>query len=211
MQVHGDDTVTRPGEAEASLQYQLGMLAFQHGNIEAALRFISRACSHPEARAIWHRDHAEILDRCGNAGAAEAAARLAVRRRPDCADAWETLGTILVQRHALEESRDCYATAVRIEPTFVQALNNLAVTLDRMGQLEAAEVRYREVLHLVPESPEIQLNFATLLGELGRYREGLEIVRKVLDHYPNMMRAHSIAAEFKDNLKRHGSAPAPAA
>lgn len=207
MQVHEHDMTPGPSRAEASVLHELGMSAFQRGNIEVALRFMARACAHPEAPAIWHRNHAEILDRCGNSEAAEAAARLAVRREPGCANAWETLGTILIQRGTLAESCECYATAVRIEPTFLQALNNLAVTLDRLGQLEAAEVRYRQLLHLAPENPEIQLNFATLLGELGRYREGLEIVRPVLDRCPNMMRAHSLASEFTYNLGRRATAP----
>jgi len=196
-----------PDKAEAAILHGVGMSAFQRGNFKVALRFMSRACSFPDAPALWHRDHAEILDRSGDSEAAEAAARLALRREPDCASAWETLGTILVQRGALAESCACYEKAVEIDPTFFQALNNLAVALDRLGQLKAAEARYKQVLRLAPESPDIQLNFATLLGELGRYQEGLEIVRQVLDRHPNLMRAHSVAAEFTRNLGRGGSAP----
>jgi tetratricopeptide (TPR) repeat protein len=207
MRVREHDVTLGPSQAEASVLHELGMSAFWRGNIKAALRFMSRACIHPGAPAMWHRNHAEILDRCGNPEAAEAAARLAVRREPDCASAWETLGTILIQRGKLAESCACYAKAVQIDPTFLQALNNLAVTLDRLDQLEAAEARYRQVLRLVPENSEIQLNFATLLGELGRYREGLEIVRQVLDRSPNIMRAHAIASEFTRNSRWRTSAP----
>lgn len=207
MQPCERDMASAAGEAEASILHGLGISAFQRGNVEVALRFMSRACTFPSAPAAWHRDHAEILDRSGDSERAEAAARLALHREPHCARAWETLGTILVQRGTLAESCACYEKAVEIEPNFVQALNNLAVALDRLGQLKAAEARYRQVLQLVPESPDIQLNFATLLGELGRYREGLDIVWQVLDRHPNMMRAHAVASEFKRNLKRHGSTP----
>jgi Flp pilus assembly protein TadD len=202
----GMTSATAPA-AEASVLHELGMSAFQRGKIEIALKFILRACADPEAPAIWHRNHAEMLDRQGRSEAAEAAARLAVRLDPGCASAWETLGTILIQRGSLEESCDCYATAVRIDPTFAHALNNLAVTLDRMGQLESAEERYRQALHLMPGSAEIQLNLATLLGELDRHREGLAIARKVLDRSPDMMRAQSLVMEFKNILKRNKSAP----
>jgi len=194
-------------QAEASVLRELALSAFQRGDIEAALKFMLRACADPNAPAIWHRDHAEMLDRHGHSEAAEAAARLAVQRDPDCASAWETLGTILIQSGSLEKSCDCYATAVRIDPTFVHALNNLAVTLDRMGQFEAAEERYRQVLRIAPESPEIQLNLANLLGELGRHQEGLEIAREVRDRYPDMMRAHSLVTEFKSILNGRKSAP----
>jgi superkiller protein 3 len=207
MQVEKCDTASGSGQTQASVLHQLGISAFQRGDAEVALKFMARACADPEAPAIWHRNYAEMLDRRGNSEAAETAARLAVRLEPGCASAWETLGTILVQRGSLQESCDCYATAVRIDPTFAHALNNLAVTLDRMGQLEAAEERYRQVLCLVPDSAEIQLNLATLLGEMGRHQEGLEIAREVRDRRPDMMRAHALMTEFKNALKVRKSTP----
>src|SRR5713101_6431357 len=207
MQVHQHDMAPGPDKAEAGVLHELAMSAFQRGNIEVARRFISRACALREAPALWHRNHAEILDQAGNSEAAEAAARLALQRDPECASAWETLGTILVQRGSLAESCECYEKALQIDPNFWQALNNLAVALDRLGRLEAAEARYKQVLRLTPESADIQLNFATLLGELGRYQEGLRIVHQVLDRRPNLMRAHAIAAEFTRNLRRRDSAP----
>jgi len=189
--------------AEAAVMHGLGVSAFQRGKTEAALNFMSRACAHPEAPAVWHRNHAEILDRCGKAEAAEAAARLALLRDPSCAAAWDTLGTILVQRDRYAESCACYEKAIEIESNFVQALNNLAVTLDRLGRRQAAEAHYRRVLPLAPENSDIQLNLATLLGELEQYQEGLEIVHEVLARSPDLTRAHSIAAEFKRKLRQH--------
>jgi Flp pilus assembly protein TadD len=208
--VYKRDIGSGSSPTEASVLHELGISAFQRGNFEVALKFMLRACADPDAPAIWHRDYAEMLDRHGNSEGAEAAARLAVRLDPDCAGAWETLGTILIQRGSLEESCDCYATAVRIDPNFVHALNNLAVTLERIGQLESAEERYRQVLHLVPDNAEIQLNLATLLGELSRHQEGLEIAREVRDRRPDMMRAQSLVTEFKSILERRKSAPANA-
>jgi Flp pilus assembly protein TadD len=200
-----------PGAAQATVLHELGMSAFHRGNVEVARKFIALACAYPQAPAMWHRNHAEILDRLGDSEAAETAVRLALRREPDCARAWETLGTILIQRGTLggtlAESCACYDKAVQLDPTFSQALNNLAVALDRLGRLEAAKARYKQVLRLAPKSPDILLNFATLLGELGRYRQGLEIVRQVLDCHPNLMRAHAVAWEFTRNLGRRGSAP----
>jgi len=190
------------GAAEAAVMHSLGVSAFQRGKVETALKFMSRACAHPEAPAVWHRNHAEILDRCGNSKGAEAAARLALSRDPNYAEAWETLGTILVQRGKHAESCACYEKAVEINPNFVQALNNLAVILDRLGRRKAAKARYRQVLRLTPKNPEIQLNFATLLGELGDYQEGLEIACEVLDRCPNSTRGHSIAMEFIRELRR---------
>src|SRR5215472_18773183 len=96
------------GAAEAAVMHSLGVSAFRRGKVETALKFMLRACAHPEAPAIWHRNHAEMLDRCGYAEPAEAAARLALLRDHDYPAAWETLGTILVKRDRQAEARACY-------------------------------------------------------------------------------------------------------
>jgi len=105
--VEPQSCATGASPVEAAVMHGLGVSAFQSGKVEAALKFMSRACADPEAPAVWHRNHAEILDRCGNSEAAEAAARLALLRDPDYAAAWETLGTILVQRGKHAESCSC--------------------------------------------------------------------------------------------------------
>jgi len=177
------------------------MSAFKRGHFEEALNFVSKACANSEAPAIWHRDYAEMLDRQGKSEAAEAEVRLAIQLDPNCAAAWETLGTILIQRGLLEESCDCYERAVQIDRTFSNAVNNLAVTLDRMGKAEAAEERYRQVLGLIPDNADIQLNLATLLGDLRRYQEALQIAQRVCDQHPTMARAQALVTYFRDILE----------
>jgi Flp pilus assembly protein TadD len=201
------DDLSDSAKLESSVLHALGISAFRRGKIEVGLKFVSQACADPQAPAVWHRDYAEMLDRHGQSEAAEAAVRLAIHRDPECASAWETLGTILVQRGLLEESCDCYERAVRIDPTFAIALNNLAVILDRMGKSQAAEERYRQVLCLIPDSADIQLNLATLLGERGRHQEAVRIARRVCDRHPRMMRAHALVTQFTNILKRPGPIP----
>jgi len=46
--------------------HELGISAFQRGDIEVALKFMLRACADPEAPAIRHRNYAEMLDRHGH-------------------------------------------------------------------------------------------------------------------------------------------------
>jgi tetratricopeptide (TPR) repeat protein len=191
-----------PSAAEAGVMHGLGISAFRRGNVETALKFMALACAYQDAPADWHRNYAEILDQCGNSEEAEAEARRALGRDPNYAEAWETLGTILVRRNKHEEGCVCYQKAVEIKPEFVQALNNLAVTLNFLGRNQAAMTHYKQVSRLSPDNLEIQLNFATLLGELNHYREGLDIVLKAANRHPNSVRAHTLAKEFRRKLKR---------
>jgi tetratricopeptide (TPR) repeat protein len=151
-----------------------------------------------------HNDLGTTLASLGGLTEAEATNRRAIA--PGSSQAWENLGTVLVERGALAEARDCYAAAVQIEPNSFQALNNLAVVLQRLGQLCAADTHYREALRLAPENLETQLNFAALQGELGCCREGLEIVLRVLDRSPETVKAHLIASELEGRMGRYDSA-----
>jgi tetratricopeptide (TPR) repeat protein len=155
MQMHEHDASPRP--TAAFILHQLAITAYDCKNIEVALGFMALACARPEAPGQCHRNHAEMLHRCGRSVEAEAAARLAIRRDQDCAEAWDTLGTILADRGALVESRDCYQTAIQIAPMFLQPLNNLGVVLHNLGQFDEAVACYRRALNLQPENLKIQL------------------------------------------------------
>src|SRR5215470_6858608 len=189
----------------ASILHRLGIVAYECKKIEAALRYMSMACAQPEAPAQCHRNHAEMLHRCGQLDKAEAAARLAIQCDSHCADAWDTLGTILFDRGAIAESRDCYQRAVQIRPDFLSALNNLAVVLHNLGQFDASETYYRKALKFQSNNFEIQLNFANLLGELTRYQEALELTERVLERCPRSNKSNRVALELKRNLERAAS------
>jgi tetratricopeptide (TPR) repeat protein len=194
-----------PEPTEAFILHQIAIAAYNCKNIEKALKFMALASARPEAPGQCHRNHAEILHRCGRSVEAEAAARLAVRHDQDSAEGWDTLGTILADRGALTESRDCYQMAVQIDPMFLQPLNNLAVVLHNLGEFEDSAACYRRALDLQPENVEIQLNFANLLADLKRYREGLEIVKRVLDLCPENTESHYMALEIRRNLMQLAS------
>ncbi|MGD0865165.1 MAG: sulfotransferase [Rhizomicrobium sp.] len=190
----GGSAVAPPDLETASALHAKAVTAFQRGDNEVALQLIERASANPETLELHYCTHAEILRRCGKLEAAEAAARRALACNPDCAKAWDILGTVLSDRGELAESSECYAAAIRIEPHSPQVLNNLAVVQQRQGRLDAAEASYRQALRLVPEDSEIRLNFATLRGMGGYYSEAMEIVERLLARNPNWAKAHLLAA-----------------
>jgi tetratricopeptide (TPR) repeat protein len=205
MQMHKHDATSRPEPTAAFILHQLAITAYNRKNIEGALRFMALACARPEAPGQCHRNHAEMLHRCGRSVEAEAAARLAIRLDQNCAEAWDTLGTILADRGALMASRDCYQTAIQIAPMFLQPLNNLGVVLHNLGQFDEAVACYRRALNLQPENLKIQLNFAKLLTDLKRYREGLEIAKRGLGRCPENTASRRTASKLKHQLIRPAS------
>jgi tetratricopeptide (TPR) repeat protein len=141
---------------------------------------------------------------------AESAARHALCLSPSNARAWDRLGTILCHRSALAEAARCFETAFSLDATFFEALNNLAVTLQRMGDHAAAEARYKQALRLRPQSTGVEFNLAVLLGHTGRYGEALEIVDRLLVREPSMIPAYLLAAALEGETGRHAAALARA-
>jgi tetratricopeptide (TPR) repeat protein len=86
-------------------------------------------------------------------GMVQTAPRLGILWGPSCFNAAHS-----------KKSCACHETATWIDADFVEAFNNLAVALCRLGRLESAEACYRQALRLVPDSTEILLNLAPCLA-----------------------------------------------
>jgi tetratricopeptide (TPR) repeat protein len=86
------------------------------------------------------------------------------------------------------------------------ALNNLGVTLQRSGRLEAAEARYRQALSLAPDNSEIQVNLAAVMGARGNYPAALKMIEQVLAHNPGMLMAHLLASALERGMGRLAAA-----
>jgi tetratricopeptide (TPR) repeat protein len=198
MEMYENNSTSAASPTVAFILHQAAVAAYDRGEIEGALAFMALACARPEAPGQCHRNYAEMLHRCGQSVKAELVARVAVERDPDCAEAWDTLGTILADRGALRESRDCYQRAVRIDPVFVQSLNNLAVVSHNLGEFEGAAALYRRALKLRPDDVEIQLNYANFLVDSKRDRERPEISNNSAAARPANTQQGHMALEIKE-------------
>jgi tetratricopeptide (TPR) repeat protein len=71
---------------------------------------------------------------------------------------------------AIEE----YHAAVRLNPGYAEARNNLANALRRTGQVEEAETEYRTALRLIPDLVQTRDKLGLLLASRGREEEAAE-------------------------------------
>jgi Flp pilus assembly protein TadD len=70
----------------------------------------------------------------------------AVALRPADAEAWNSLGVVLVRQGQMARGADAFARALRLAPNHAEAQRNLAVVLDRQGRSQAAAAHYRAFL-----------------------------------------------------------------
>ena len=86
----------------------------------------------------------------GSLADAERLFREALARDERDAEAWNSLGVVLIRQGERARGIDALHTALRLEPTHLEAHRNLGVALDRLGRRGEAIVHYERFLSLSP-------------------------------------------------------------
>jgi tetratricopeptide (TPR) repeat protein len=89
----------------------------------------------------------------------------------------------------LEKAIEQYRAAIRIEPRFRPAYQNLGAALVRMGHLPEAMVAYQQGLQYYPQNAELHFNLAVALSVQGHKADAMQELRRVLELKPEHDRA----------------------
>ena len=73
-----------------------------------------------------------------------------------------------------------YRRALKLQPNFADAWNNLGTCLRELKRAEEAETVYRKALELNPNNPDTLDNLALALKDLERLDEAAELLRRAL-------------------------------
>ena len=90
-----------------------------------------------------------------------------------------------------DQAIDYYQRALKIDPDFVLARYDLAVTYRGMGEVDKAIAEYEKVLKLNPHFPEALSNLGGQYFRKGDVRQAIAHFRKAIKVYPNFIQALS--------------------
>ena len=100
----------------------------------------------------------------------------------------------LERQGKLEEAIAEYRTAIRIQPDFALAHNNLGSALDRKGKRDEAIAEHRTAIRLQPDFALAHNNLGSALDRQGKREEAIAEYRTVLRLLPDNAYAHNILA-----------------
>lgn len=126
----------------------------------------------PDARAAL--DTAVMALERGSLDDAERAARRAVSAAPRSAVAHNLLGVVLDRAVKKEEGYREFNEAIKLDPNFVSALNNLARHLAERGQTSDAITQFERVLKIEPAHVQAHYNLGTLYERAGDFVKSAE-------------------------------------
>ena len=178
----------------AALLALLGTKTWLQGGIyRDNLAFFSHIVSlNPEARSA-HRNLARALTEADRREEALAAARIAVKKRPDAARSYTLLGNALLNLRRLEEAEEKFGRALELEPSRENELEYLSL----LGRMSSEWDRYREAekylrraLELEPRHREALKYLAASYFKQKRYQEALDLYRALLEVEPDDANTH---------------------
>jgi predicted TPR repeat methyltransferase len=130
---------------------------------------------------------------------AERACRRAIELRPDFAEAWYTLSSVLIAKGNVNEGLLANSRAIAVWPHHLQARDQVIRALLLLGERDQAAKLYREWLAEEPDNPLAQHHLAACLGEAPPERASDAYLQQVFDNF---------AASFDAKLEKlHYRAP----
>ena len=101
------------------------------------------------------------------------------------------LGQALQALRRWEKAIAAYDSALKLQPDFLDAWNNLGVCRQLSRQLPAAAAAYRRALALEPENAAVMGNLGAVLREMGSLSEAADMLRAAADRQPTVA-SHAI-------------------
>ena len=105
-------------------------------------------------------------------------------------------GILLQNLKSYDEAEKEYRDAIRINPNYADAHNNLGNLLKNLKRYEEAEKEYREAIKINPYYAYTHNNLGALLADLKRYEEAEKEYREAIKINPNDILAHQNISEL---------------
>ncbi|NQU59410.1 MAG: tetratricopeptide repeat protein [Rhodospirillales bacterium] len=177
----------KPSHPEAN--YLLGVLCFQAGDSDSAVKLISKAVRKRPREADYHLNLGAALGTLGRLDEALKCFRAALRLSPGSVQAQYNIGGALQQQGLLAQSLEAYNKAIAIDPAHAGCHNNAGTALMALGRPEEAVASYQKALEAVPTFADAHFNLGVALGRLGRHDEALESYRQAVALRPDYVKA----------------------
>lgn len=163
----------------------LGVLAYQLGKHERAVKYMLRAIKLNPANPEYHHNLGAVYRAQGRLDEAAVEYRQVLSLEPAYVESYYNLGNVLTEQGRLDEAAACFREAVARKPDYAEAHNNLANVLKGQWRLEEAVTHYRRAIGLKPANAVTYKNLGAVLKDLSRPDEAAAAYRQALALKPN--------------------------
>ena len=157
---------------DAIALFHSGARQLQDGQWEAAAKTFGQALAIDAKFAEAHANLGYVLDKIGDAAAAEHHFRQSLALAPRNARVHLNLGALLAQQKRHDQAEASYAAALALAPQSSAVWSNLGVLNLNRHREQVAEACLRKAMALDPANSKARFNLAYLQLRRGQYEEG---------------------------------------
>ena len=189
----------------ADLHFCLGTLQLAAGAQDKAAASFEAAVTIAPTHAAASRQLALVRLGQGELDASRRALQaLQAGAAPEVAALWLNLGLAFHGKGALVDAKQCYESAIGLQPSLAEARACLGAALQDEGSLDAAIASYEQALHLRPDYAPAHNKLGTAFQAVGRldraiahYRTSIALTPDFAEAHRNLGTAHQARHDFE--------------
>ncbi len=102
---------------------------------------------------------------------------------------WKVLAAVFLQKNKYQEALKANKEALKLNPKDDEVLNNLGLTLQKLGKFKEAEANFKKAILLKPNFSQAYFNLGITLKALGKLKEAEKSYKTALKFQPNYAQA----------------------
>lgn len=193
-----------PNQADA-LHY-LGMIRFQKGRPDEAIRLITQAIEQVSDYPDFYNNLGNIFVSIDNVDAALACYSSAIELDPEHADFHNNLGVLYRVTDKEVGAEEEFKRAVELDPNHFRAYNNLGLLYSSRDDIQTAVKYFCTSITLMPQHADGHKLLGIAYSTIGKLDEAAEVYRKWMEQQPDnpLARHHYAACSGKNVPERAG-------
>ena len=194
----------------ARAYYDLGYVLFRTHQISASVEALAKSLQLDISNAEAHKILGLNLTLAGKYDEAQIELEQAGRLKPDSAEIHYFLGRIHYTRNAFPLAKKEFEEAIRLDPTYMKAYDNLGLTMEGMGNDQAALANYEKAFELMKQqglkSAWPYINVCAMYNRLNKPEQALEYCQKAIELNPKSDQAFFETARAQMAQEKWGDA-----
>jgi tetratricopeptide (TPR) repeat protein len=184
----------------------LGLLTFQMGRGDDAVKYLERAVAADPSPAACYTGLGEVHRRLGHLGPARNCFERAVQLEGRLVGAWYQLGSVCFQQQDWSSAERALRETLRLQPELAEAHYNLGNVLRITGRPQEAADSYRRALRFAPDSAGAHQQLGALLREGGDYAAARDKLVRAIELDPTNASSHYDLGATLLRLSEHDAA-----
>jgi superkiller protein 3 len=175
-------------------QYQLGYVLFRlhdvHGSVAALSKSLQLNLRNAEAHKVLGLD----LTMLGDYDRAQLELEQAAAQAPDSAEIHYFLGRVYYTKNIFPLARREFEAAIKLDPTYMKAYDNLGLTLEAVGEGDAAVENWKRAIELCEQQGLVSewpfINLAAYYNRQNDPQQALTYSQKAVEKNPKAAEAY---------------------